>query len=504
MNSRSTLLPDEPPLDPARRAADRALLKKIQGNVLQPHGRDYVRLVLFQFTDDGPGLRIFFPDALREKLVTNAFEQWDEGRAVSAGSAAGDTPFFSVAVSQPGMVRCGYGPEDWPGPLEAGFQTPMDAAHEFRALGDAPVGAAADAGPDWEPGYRDQPHGVWLLAHRDRRALDGMERTIRAFLAAHRAKVTATEYGRRWRDAEQPEKLQREPFGFLDCVSQSEFFAGPDYDRTPKWVRLPRARVLLPEVDERDHPGQSQHAFGSFLVLRKLEQNVAAFRAFEEELRPQLTGAAACPHDPGALLIGRARDGTPLAPLNPRARGPDDFEFGIDVTRCPFHAHIRKANPRLAGDVAPFTDEFVRSVLFPRRGVVYDDNDPPRLPECASPHYPEGATLGADSKVGLLFMAYMSSLAQFGALQKNWFGNPNFPVPGTNFGDALLRPDVVAPPDAPAPFAWEWQGVRVKSVPQFVRPRGGAYFYVPSIAWLAAQQAPEIRARPRRALAHQS
>ena len=490
-STRSTLSPDEPPLDPAKNSADEALLKKIQGNILNAHGRDFVRLVLFRFNNEGPSLRDFFPAALQAKLVTTAWKQWDDARHLAQN--LGNEPFYGLGISQPGMVRCGYGPDDLPGSLDAGFQTPMTNAAEFKVLGDAPAGPGANAGPDWEQPYRDEPHGVWLIAHNQPAQLDGMERTVREFLRGFSARVLTVERGMRWKDAVEP-KRQREPFGFFDGISQPEFFAGPDYDKTPKWVRLPRAQVLLPELNEQDHPGQSQHAFGSFLVLRKLEQNVAAFLEFEDKLKPQLTGAASCPFDPGALLIGRSRDGVPLAPVSSPAR-PNDFDFGTDVSRCPFHAHIRKSNPRINGDVPPFTDEFVREQLFPRRGAVYDDNNPPRLPEKSSAHYAAGPSLGKDgqpSKVGLLFMAYMSSLAQFGALQKNWFSNPSFPVDGTNFGDAALRPNDASEPGA-TPFDWQWQGARMKApLAQFVRPRGGAYFYVPPIAWLAAQRAPAL------------
>ena len=320
-----------------------------------------------------------------------------------------------------------------------------------------------------------------MLANDDETTLDAMEKTVRNFLGQHRAEVVHIEHGFRWKDAKNKD-LSREPFGFLDGLSVPEFFAGKDYRATPAWIRLPRARVLL-SADGGGDPGQVQHAGGSFLVLRKLEENVAGFRAFEAQLKPQLTGAAKCPFDPGALLVGRSRDGVPLATLNSSPRGPNDFDFPGSDAQCPFHAHIRKSNPRSATGAPSHDPEEIRSVLFPRRGMVYDDNLPRRLPDRATGDYAEGATLGRDSNVGLLFMAYMSSLGQFGTLQKNWFKLDDFPARNTGFNDPLLRGPT-------SKHDWQWKTATMpRGMMDFVRPRGGAYFYIPSLDWLQVQQA---------------
>jgi Dyp-type peroxidase family len=309
-----------------------------------------------------------------------------------------------------------------------------------------------------------------------------MEAKVRDFLRRHRAEVIHVERCFRWKDA-RDEDRSREPFGYVDGISTPEFFAGAAYRKTPAWIRLPRERVLLPD-DGGGDPHQVPHAGGSFLVLRKLEQNVAAFRAFEAELQPQLKGAAACPFEPGALLVGRARDGQPLATLNRPARGPNDFDFPANDARCPFHAHIRKANARSVAGAPEHDPEEIRRVLFPRRGMVYDDNVPRRLPAKATGDYAEGAALGKASQVGLLFMAYMSSLQQFGTLQKNWFAKNGFPAKDTNFNDPLLRGPASS-------HDWQWQGATMpRGLTDFVRPRGGAYFYIPPLSWLLAPPLP--------------
>jgi Dyp-type peroxidase family len=495
----------ERPLDPQRSAADAAYLKKIQGNVLNPHGRDFTRLVLFRFTASGSALREFFPAAVQAGFVTSAWQQWRDARDAEAaflkrtGRARlkksraiertippiamteiyGAAPFYGLGFTQPGLARCGYAPGDWP--IDPQFGIPMSEPAEAHALGDPLEGGQ----PAWEPPYLAEPHGVWLLAHDDRAQLDVMQAAIEKFLAAHGAQPLATESGFRWKDVAD-DSLVREPFGFVDGLSVPEFFAGAAYRRTPDWIRIPRAQIVIaPNGDPRN----DAHAGGSFMVLRKLAQDVRAFRATEAELRRsypamQANGVTSLPADPGALFVGRERDGTPLADVRANGRGPNDFSFNHDVARCPFHAHIRKSNPRMVGGNGQDSADTLRAQLFVRRSAIYDRRG--LLPPRATPDYPQGAAIDANSEVGLLFIGYMSALSQFGTMQKNWFGSPVFPMPGTSLGDPLLRPrDVLAASGAPQP--WAWSGATCALAP-FVRPRGGAYFYVPSIPWLKAQR----------------
>jgi Dyp-type peroxidase family len=479
MKPSEILLPDEPPLDPARRPADLALLQKVQGNILKPHGRDFARLVLFQFPGVGADamLREIFPAAVKAKLVTSAYQQWRDARDARPKKwREAHRPFYSLGLTKSGMDRCGYGFTEYPGPNTARFHTPMNDPLERSQLGDAPD---INTRPDWESHY-DDPHGVWLIANDSETELDQMERAVREFLGEHRAKAIHTERGFRWAD---DQGRSREPFGYVDGISTPEFFADQAYRQTPAWIRLPRTRVLLPDNDQAGD-GQRQHAGGSFLVLRKLEQNVNAFRVFEARLKPQLKGAARCPFEPGALIVGRSREGVPLAELNRPGRGPNDFDFPADDARCPFHAHIRKANARSSTGAPSHDPETIRGVLFPRRGMVYDDNTPRRLPRIASGDYAEGAELGRESRVGLLFMGYMSSLGQFGTLQKEWFRDNRFPAANTNFNDPLLL-------GGASKYDWAWRGATMpRAMMDFVRPRGGAYFYVPSLPWLRAQSVP--------------
>src|SRR5262249_26990106 len=110
---------------------------------------------------------------------------------------------------------------------------------------------------------------------------------------------------------------------------------------------------------------------GSFLVYRKLHQNVATFRRFLREKGgnyPELLAAK---------MVGRWQSGAPLA-LSPHRDDPElagdfmrnnEFDYTDDPTgeRVPVGAHIRRANPR-KGEVS-----HVNRHRLMRRGMPYGD-----------------------------------------------------------------------------------------------------------------------------------
>jgi deferrochelatase/peroxidase EfeB len=141
-----------------------------------------------------------------------------------------------------------------------------------------------------------------------------------------------------------------EHFGFKDGVSQP-IMIRQDLERelstrgSTYWK--PIARLELALVREPD----SVDRLGSFMVFRKLEQGVKAFWDTISRLSAQ---TRISPENAAAMAVGRFRDGRPVvqpvSTVDPTA-DPNDFHYGLDPRggRCPFHAHIRKTNPR--GDV---------------------------------------------------------------------------------------------------------------------------------------------------------
>ncbi len=160
---------------------------------------------------------------------------------------------------------------------------------------------------------------------------------------------------------------------------------------------------------------EQQGRYGSYLVFRKLEQDIAGFRHAMEELATHMEGP-----DPLALakaqLIGRFEDGTPLVLSGQPAGVPHagfDFDQDTEGRRCPFHAHIRKTNPR-------HQPPGQGSVFIGRRSIPYDlTGRPDDLSDAPS----RGA--------GLLFQCYQASItSQFEHIQANWASNKAFPNTG--------------------------------------------------------------------------
>lgn len=473
-------------------------MMNVQGNILRSHGRKYTRLVLFWFDSDQPDQdrRKLFKSALHHNLITSAYDQYIHARGKEHDPCR---PFYSLGLTLKGLQRCGYDKENFSLPIDpaTGIDRGFGASMTETAKVDLDNPPTQDIS-GWDPVYRlgKGPDGVWLLAHERKsgeNSLETMEKTVVAILASHQAKRTATEDGFAWKDTN---GHRREPFGFRDSISSPEFIDSTAYRDMSPWVRISRKQVLFDfpppnqgQEIKKTNPDLQLHNGGSFLVLRKLEQNVCAFRKFEAIIQ-KATGDSS----PGSLLVGRDRNGMPRAKPAPEtvdlAKAPNRFEFDNNDSRCPYHAHIRKANPRMnRGDMG---------ALFVRRSMVYDTFNqlPERLPPDEAGTYKNHFGEEIEGGVGLLFMGYMSSIdTQFIRMQQQWFGTANFPVGGTNFGDALIRPLAYSGAEGikwvwpiPSPGQESFQADPIPaSKPQPVMSRGGAYFYIPPLAWLAAQ-----------------
>ena len=295
-----------------------------------------------------------------------------------------------------------------------------------------------------------------------------------------------------------------EHFGYRDSISQP-VIEGTRRDRqsTDRQRRLHRveagefvlgyrnARQLTApviEVAPEDDPSgllplrEGKRDFsvnGTYLVVRKLEQNVAAFN----DLTGRIAGCGATSstgggsqEDAAALIMGRYRDGRPLVaehgiqdpgssedPLNTFGYHHADAAGLI----CPISAHTRRANPRDCLPPGPAKSlELSKRHRILRRSRLYGPwEDNTRF------------DIRADRGRGLMFICLNSDITrQFEFIQKTWINNPNFgrrtretdPVIGTiPAGDVTLTL-----PSRPGPI----------SIPlheQIVTVKGGGYFFMP-------------------------
>jgi hypothetical protein len=223
------------------------------------------------------------------------------------------------------------------------------------------------------------------------------------------------------------EAVRVEHFGFRDGLSQpfvdlglgDTAPGGGNPSRNGTWTPIAPGEIFLNLPDEDNEiqlsPVSEKLRNGStFLVFRKLEQDVAGFRAFLRRQRRDPEGQDAL----AAQLVGRWRNGTPLvlSPETSRVVHNDatlnDFRFAADDPRgekCPLGAHIRRVNPRDIGG----RDEVRRHRIL-RRGISYGG---PLLGE-----------KGDDvEKRGLLFIAANSRIdLQFEVIQADWINGGEF------------------------------------------------------------------------------
>ena len=165
-------------------------------------------------------------------------------------------------------------------------------------------------------------------------------------LAADRAvQLLAVEPLRRYRDAH---NNFRDHFGFRGGFSQPQPCAGWELpDESEFSQRIALGELLLGYGNDHGDdpvPASALLDHGSFLVLRKLSQNVAAFESFLQQAQRQGIDRETLK----AKMMGRDEDGKPLIALDPadQTRNRFDYSSDPDGDLCPLHAHIRRSNPR--------------------------------------------------------------------------------------------------------------------------------------------------------------
>ena len=439
------------------------LLDDLQGNILKGHGRDHTLNHFLAFDHDRA-------EDVRSQLkalgfqITSALRQLNEADAFRMFQRPGGTAVFMM-LSAGGYAKLGLAP-----PAGEAFAAGMDA----RDLGDPPA-------PQWQRHLRPGADALLIVADDSATKVGNAAAALTSSFAANGIRLLGMDAGHALRsEASEHEPKGRgvEHFGYVDGRSQPLMLAEDvNRERTQQdgidvWNPStgPGRAVLV-----SDPHGAGADSYGSFLVYRKLEQNVKAFKMAERELARALGLKDEDEERAGAMVVGRFEDGTPLI-ASPKANDPNptpnnfDYEADPHGLKCPIHAHIRKINPRKPAD-----DE-QRSHLMPRRGIPFGDPDRDLEDEASFPT--EG--------VGLLFMAYNQELEnQFEVTQRLWANEPGFPA-GTGTGI-----DPIIGQTAGSKQRWNpGYGVEVQKVDGsfggYVTMRGGGYFFAPSRSFFKA------------------
>jgi Dyp-type peroxidase family len=363
------------------------------------------------------------------------------------------------------------------------FLEGMTSAHRARILGDV----GANAAEHWTWGRADDPVDVALALY----SRDGDAHRRRVEAETERAGANGLELHTELPAAPMPEPRAganpREHFGFADGISQPVWQgSGLDTRLSERERRLHQVpagefvmgqenaySVVTPVPCIREGGDAFGHG-GSYLVLRQLSQDVAAFWSyFDAQAGSDATQGDVSPATRlAAKAVGRWPDGSPLATC-PHAPDPaqgrrNDFLYGDldrDGLRCPVGAHVRRGYPRDSKEED--RDKAIQRAnthRILRRGRSYGK-------PIENPRTPDGESRG------LLFLCFSANLErQFEFVQQSWLGNETFdglqgerdPLTGTQpSGGGRLRI-----PGTPV-------RERLTGIPQFVRVRGGAYFFVP-------------------------
>jgi len=363
------------------------------------------------------------------------------------------------------------------------FQQGMTAPWRARALGDT----GANAPEQWLwGGPGKESDAIVLLYAEDPARLQNevLARTQQArqygHIVIHQIALRAL-----------PQNVQetREPFGFLDGISQPVIRGTRrgTAQRNDNQVVEPGEIILgyrdnlgyvapMPEAD-----GFPIGPNGTFLVARQLEQDLDGFEHYLDAAAPVVAADPRSPNENrfwirewiAAKMVGRWReDGSSLVmhPTPPGTPGrttverDNDFLFGVedpDGLRCPFGAHMRRANPR--DSFAPGSQVQIgitnRHRIL-RVGRAYDGKE------------------NGCGKPGLLFMCLNTDIeGQFEFLQQTWVLGRDFsglenetdPIVG-HHQDMLENPMSIPTPSG---------ALRVPPMQDFVSVRGGGYFFMP-------------------------
>jgi Dyp-type peroxidase family len=417
---------------------------------------------------------------------------------------------LSIGLTFAGLKKLGL-PADALNTFEREFIEGI--ASRARILGDT-----GDSAPEhWEVGgpTTAEVHVLLVLNAPDEAVLGSNRDRLRTLLQATGGGVNEVneQHGHR-------PSSSKEPFGFLDGISQPFIERSPRHPGANEWVVQTGEFVLgylngyneyplspgvptdcdvddlLPPFPEGGIAGwKDLGRHGTFMVYRKLAQDVAGFWNTMAANAARDSSGAPDTADMvrlAAKCVGRWPSGAPLTLTSDK----DDPALGRDAQRnnnflyqatdeaglrCPLGAHVRRANPRDSRIYEDPQEAVItsnrhrilrRAVSFGNDLFPRDDVELGRIPR----------DLHDDGEErGIHFLAINASIRrQFELIQTTWCNSGSFnglfndkdPIIGNN--DGAGRMTIQSP------------AIRrtVLHIPRLVRPRGGGYFFLPSLTAL--------------------
>lgn len=499
-------------------------LDDIQGSIVPGFKKDSQHFLFFRITDADLAkvwLKDLTPRLSSAREVRDAHAMWKQMR-VKLGHEPDnlDFLFLSCAISAAGLQKLGIQG------IDQFDDVAFKLALENRAgvIGDSSKGSGApDAPENWLFGSgRKKPDVLVILATDDKAWAVKTERELIKSARKKKLQLIHVDRGR----VRPGSMAGHEHFGFRDGISspairgrasaledgtfeERSWPSNPAFDSYRGRFAAPGRQLVWPGHilfgygrQQRDQPEEmrpnsvpaapSWAKNGSFLVYRRLRQDVTAFHKFLADATEALLSAGfdrqLTPQRLGALLVGRWPSGWPVMRDSKIDRGANlvrenYFGFSEATTAnlpgdtlplnpadpnghiCPFAAHIRKVQPRDdSTDIGPMERTFQKLIV--RRGI---------------PFGPEVDQAGSER--GLLFVTFQTSIVdQFEFLMNDWINDPNKPHANGGVDPIIstVRNAVIVLFDGQANYPLTIPG-------GWVLATGGEYMFAPGISFFSSE-----------------
>ncbi|MEO1422371.1 MAG: peroxidase [Pseudomonadota bacterium] len=527
-------------------------LHDIQGNVVRAYGRyhyPFARYFFLHIEDAAAGRR--FVNLVRDRVTSGA--TWT-GDKLAVTFNIGFTFLGLYALSLPTRTLQGM-PEEFIDGMKSRAHILGDRDPTKRAS------ETTDWDAKWDPVWRDNRDGdgknnvhIWIsmnalakpFTDQPDDALDAQTRWLveQCDMLDQKVRILSTN-GPGGTDLYQSANAvfetlpdgrkiptRKEHFGFTDGIGDPAFEGQyPPEQMTSKvigrgklmsaeegWQPIATGEFVLGHPDESQEltPSSTPANFmanGSFMVYRKLHENLGSFTAVIEEEAERFARVMDVPLDEAretlmAKIVGRWSDGVPLSthptfaewqefratladddPLvaaekrnayltSPAAR---DFRYADDMRgfKCPGGAHLRRVNTRDYLD--PLND-----LDSQNPDATTQLNKRRRILRRGLPYGPTELGVGDDTtEQGVIFMVICASIfRQFEFVQQQWIqygldfnlGNNTCPLLGDHTHHT--RHSIPSDPKSGRP------PYVIDKLKTFVETRGGDYFFIPSLTAL--------------------
>jgi len=513
-------------------------LNDLQGNIVKGYGHygyPKARYIFYRIHNEKSGRE--FVHAITPFITTGSpWEMTSQSGAESSPAATTNISFTYQGLKNLGVSRASL--QSFPEEFAMGMKPRKDI-----------LGDDQNSSPEhWDLIWQGDPVHIWISINGKNDAAVEQRYHLISDLLSQSAGGVEQISGHRGDNGEQNLPYQtasalfkngipqpREHFGYRDGISDPYFSASAgntnrvigggkptrgDPSKKEGWEPLENGEFILGHRDESFEtpkaPIPPLLAFnGTFMVYRKLHENVGSFNRYLTETGEKHPGGKELL---AAKFAGRWRDsGAPLTQFPTESEAKDfgkkldaaekrlyseqpnpstetikeyvglrqqlvAFNYKDDLagSRCPMGAHIRRINPRGAleegKDAFKTPGALINRRRILRRGLPYgevkDDNSD-------------------EGDHGIIFMAINASISrQFEFVQQQWInygndfklsnekdpllGNHNTTAAGEGDGKMILPSDPKG--DKPPFFC--------SGMPRFVETRGGDYFFVPSLTAL--------------------